>query len=132
MIAQRILRTAGAAAVAAVVLLLTSATAFAQTIRYNVSMPKPASHIYNIEMTIGQAGVPSIDLSLPAWNALYQVRDFAQYVQNLSANVPYKRVSKDTWRFAVGNSEQLTVRYGVYANESGAFSSQLDSSHAFF
>src|SRR5262245_54438110 len=56
-------------------LLFCSLSAQAQTIHYSVSMPQPATHVFQIEMTIDQPGVSRIDLSLPAWNGLYQIRD---------------------------------------------------------
>jgi predicted metalloprotease with PDZ domain len=111
---------------------LAALSAHGQAISYGLSMPQPSNHTFRVEVTIDNPGTPSVELSLPAWNALYQVRDFSQYVQNLRANVPFKRITKDTWRFAVGTTERLKVTYGVYANEPGAFSSQLDEGHAFF
>jgi predicted metalloprotease with PDZ domain len=95
-------------------------------------MPQPSSHVFQVELTIDKPGVSSIDLDLPAWNGLYQIRDFSQFVQNLRANVPFKRTDKDTWRFSVGNAEQLKVNYGVYADETSSFASELDETHGFF
>jgi len=122
----------GWAAATLLLFVLLSAPAFAQTVNYTIAMPQPSSHIFRVEMTIDQPGTPSVELSLPSWNGLYQIRDFGQYVQNLRANVPFKRTDKDTWRFTTGNTQQLTVSYGVYANQPGAFSSELTETHAFF
>jgi len=106
--------------------------ASAQTVHYSVSMPQPATHIFRIEMTIDKPGASSVELALPAWNALYQIRDFSQFVQDLHANVPFKRVDKESWRFNTQADGRLSVTYGVLANEWSAFSSQLDETHAFF
>ncbi len=113
-------------------LLVQAVPAFSQSIRYSVAMPQPSSHVFRIEITIDHPGITPVELRLPVWNGLYQVRDFSQFVQNLQANVPVKRVDKDTWRFSVGSDDLLKVTYGVFANEWGAFSSELNESHAFF
>src|SRR5262245_7649902 len=128
-ISLRITRTAAATLF---LFLLLSASAVAQTVSYTIAMPQPSSHTFRVEMTIDQPGMPSVELSLPSWNGLYQVRDFGQYVQNLRANVPVKRTDKDTWRFTTAGTQQLKVSYAVYANEPGAFSSELTETHAFF
>src|ERR1051325_11137010 len=109
-------------------LIVWSAPAFSQTVRYSVAMPQPASHVFRVEITIDRPGMATVDLDLPAWNGLYQIRDFSQFVENLQANVAFKRIDKDTWRFTAGNNEQIRISYGVFANEWSSFSSQLDES----
>jgi predicted metalloprotease with PDZ domain len=116
---------------AAVVLLLWVEAATAQTIHYSIAMPQPASHLFQVEITIDQPGVPDVDLALPAWNALYQIRDFSQFVQDLHANVPFARLDKQTWRFDTRDSTQLKASYAVFANEWSSFSSELNERHAF-
>jgi predicted metalloprotease with PDZ domain len=115
-----------------VLILVGLAPVAAQNIHYSISMPQPASHLFQVEMTIDQPGTDSVDLALPAWNGLYQIRDFSQFIQNLRANVPVGRVDKNTWRFEVRNQNQLKISYAVFANEWSSFSSQLDDTHAFF
>jgi predicted metalloprotease with PDZ domain len=115
----------------AIALVLASRTQ-AQGIHYSVSMPQPAIHVFQIEETIDHPGVSSVDLALPAWNGLYQIRDFSQFVENLHANVPVKRLDKDTWQFDTTNTDQLKITYAVLANEWSSFSSQLDETHGFF
>jgi predicted metalloprotease with PDZ domain len=113
-------------------LLLWASPIFAQSIHYSIAMPQPASHVFQVEMIIEGPATNSVDLALPAWNGLYEIRDFSQFVQNVHSNAPFKRVDKETWRFDVGNRDRLEVRYGVVANEWSSFSSQLDQTHAFF
>src|SRR5258706_11898429 len=91
------------------VALFSTSPAFSQTIHYSLAMPQPAAHLFHVEMTIDQPGASAVDLALPAWNGLYQIRDFSQFVQNLQANVPFKRIDKQTWRFDTGNTPQLKV-----------------------
>src|SRR4051812_22100098 len=48
-------------------------------VAYTISLTSPAQHLAQIQITL-PPGASQRDLQLPVWNALYQVRDFAQYV----------------------------------------------------
>ena len=49
------------------------------TTNYTVSLVNPDQHLVEVQIIL-PAGSAQRDLQLPVWNALYQVRDFAQYV----------------------------------------------------
>jgi predicted metalloprotease with PDZ domain len=85
-----------------------------------------------------------LTVAMPAWNALYQIRDFASRVMDvraafLPAVVPpdgakagplaVEAVDTETWRVAANGAVRLD--YDVYWNDPPPFSSQLDSHHAF-
>ena len=104
------------------------------TIRYAVSVAHPDEHIFHVALTI--PGVEKeVTVQLPAWNALYQIRDFAHHVSNLRAEdsagaaLPVLKLDKQTWR--VTGTGAITVRYGAYWDEASPFSSQLSAAHAF-
>ncbi|HKI27708.1 MAG TPA: hypothetical protein VKA07_15385, partial [Candidatus Sulfotelmatobacter sp.] len=62
--------------------------AFAQSagsITYNVSLASPAQHLVKVQITL-PPGAAQRELQLPVWNALYQVRDFAQFVNWVRAH----------------------------------------------
>lgn len=115
-----------------IVLFVAAPPAFGQTILYKVSMPEPKSHLFHIEMTITNPGADQIELALPAWNALYRVRDFSQYLQRFQVNAPYKRIDKQTWRVEARGRNEIRASYTIYADDLSAFSSELDESHGFF
>lgn len=77
------------------------------------------------------------DLQLPVWNALYQVRDFPQYVLSVHARtadgrqLPVHKIDKDTWRVN-GAEAGLEFEYDIYADEPGPYGAQLNLGHAFF
>ena len=86
-------------------------------------------------MTVASAS-PSTEFQFPAWNNLYQIRDFVRGVVGLSADCDgakerLTRVDLNTWRSEPRSCAKLTLRYGVYASGSPPFSSALDSTHAF-
>lgn len=103
------------------------------TIRYEVSLAHPERHLFRVTMLIpdvsGEATV-----QLPAWNALYQIRDFSSHLQDVEAfvgaeKVPILRVDKLTWRITATGT--VRVQYASYWDEPGPFSTQLNGEHAF-
>src|SRR5271168_1126006 len=87
--------------IAALVLAQTAAA----TISYEVSLAQPANHLFRVQMTIPDPA-PGTIVSLPAWNALYQIRDFAYRVRNVRAlastpdglRYQVRKLDKQTWR----------------------------------
>ncbi len=71
---------------------------------------------------------------MPAWNALYQVRDFSSHVQQVEAFAGPKKAfiektDKQTWR--IKGTGTIKINYATYWDEVGPFASQLNSEHAF-
>jgi predicted metalloprotease with PDZ domain len=117
---------------AAVLLALVTSDAGA-TIRYTVSVEHPEKHIFHVSMEIPDV-VGEVTVQMPAWNALYQIRDFSGQVREVGAfagstQAPLERVDKLTWR-VTGNGT-ITLRYASYWDEPGPFATQLNSEHAF-
>src|SRR4029077_15261603 len=54
------------------------------TIRYEISLARPAQHQFHVSMIIPGAR-SSVTVQMPAWNALYQIRDFAYRVTDFHA-----------------------------------------------
>jgi len=104
------------------------------TIRYQIGLARPSEHVFQIGMTIpGVRG--SVTVQMPAWDGLYQIRDFAHHVTEIRASdaagryVPVIRVDKQTWR--IEGSGEVRVQYAAYWDETGPFGTQLDGEHAF-
>ena len=73
-------------------------------------------------------------VQMPAWNALYQIRDFSSHVQQVEASagsqkVFIEKVDKQTWR--IKGTGTIKVSYAAYWDEVGPFASQLNAEHAF-
>lgn len=114
------------------------------TIAYRVSLANPDQHLFHVDMMIPVNG-KEVVTSLPAWNALYQVRDFSYRVRSVSAvcaastGVPLavRWLDKDTWRVSLtgacqpGDHNSFEIRYSIEWNDSGPFNSQLNDHHAF-
>jgi predicted metalloprotease with PDZ domain len=103
------------------------------TIQYAVSFGHPEQHLFYVTITIPNV-TGEVTVQMPAWNALYQIRDFASHVRQVeafvgSAKAPIEKLDKQTWRIA--GQGTITVRYSTYWDEVGPFATQLDSEHAF-
>jgi predicted metalloprotease with PDZ domain len=75
-----------------------------------------------------------VTVQMPAWNALYQIRDFSAHVRQVEAFVgsekaPIEKLDKLTWR--AHGTGTITIRYDTYWDEAGPFAAQLNSDHAF-
>ncbi len=108
-----------------------------EAVHYRVSMPRPHSHLFEVEASF-PAGPDVLDTLLPVWTpGSYLVREFSRQVQDMSASVtggealPVQRVDKRTWRVQA-QGRPVTLRYRVYANELTVRTSHLDGSHGYF
>ncbi len=113
-------------------------------IGYAVSFDHPERHVFHVTMTIPAQGTEVV-LAMPAWNALYQVRDFSVRVRDLKAicpgtiAVPLRVVplDKQTWRVVLsgpcqpGGGNAFQILYSIEWDDPGVFSSQLTDKHAF-
>jgi predicted metalloprotease with PDZ domain len=103
------------------------------TIRYEVSIANPQRHLFHVTMTIPDVH-GEVLVQIPAWNALYQIRDFSSHIQQVEAaddakKAPIEKIDKQTWR--VLGQGTITIRYATYWDETGPFATQLNGEHAF-
>jgi predicted metalloprotease with PDZ domain len=104
------------------------------TIDYTVSLSHPERHIFGVTMRIPKVR-DQVTLQMPAWDALYQIRDFSSHMMQVTARdeeghpLPLRLVDKQTWSLA-GNGT-VTVSYPILWDEPGPFATQLNPDHAF-
>ena len=106
-----------------------------EPIQYLLDLRAPVSHQAEVVMTVAGAS-PSTEFQFPAWNNLYQIRDFARNITELTADCDgvkeqLTRVDLNTWRSEAKPCGKLALRYAVYVAGMPPFSSTLDSTHAF-
>ena len=139
-------RTVSFWAVAA--LLLSLAPTVSATIRYTISLDHPEQHVFHVRMEVPNAR-NGMDVAIPAWNALYQIRDFAYRIRNVrvSGNAPagvplaMRKLDKQTWEIDASSSTNaatlpsansttaaanVVVEYSIEWDDPGPFNSQLD------
>jgi predicted metalloprotease with PDZ domain len=119
-------------------------------INYRLSMPRPASHLFEvkIEAEIAKdASTDHLDFQMPRWSpGRYSVFDFAMNVQEFQAltaspdcigdrlctatALPVSRLDDQTWRVETRGNKRVTVSYKVFGNNLSGTFSQLDERHA--
>jgi len=117
--------------------LLFSAHALAQgPVRYSISLANPEKHLVDVTMDL-PPGAATRELQLPVWNALYQVRDFSQFMNWIRAQdandhpLPLNSLNASRWQLQ-GAASGARVEYEIFADYPGPFGAQLNSHHAFF
>lgn len=116
-------------------LLAASASAEPKPVHYTVSFVNPGQHLAEVQIDL-PPGASTRDLQLPVWNALYQIRDFSQFVNWIHAQdraghqIPVRQVDDSRWRIS-GAEQGVIVRYQTYFDSPGPFGAQLNSHHAF-
>jgi predicted metalloprotease with PDZ domain len=104
------------------------------TIDYSVSVAHPEKHVFGVTMRVPNVH-DRVLLQMPAWYALYQIRDFASHMMQVTANdeagdrLPIVRLDKQTWQ-VMGNGT-ITINYSILWDDPGPFASQLNPEHAF-
>jgi len=106
-----------------------------QAIKYTVSFAGYRDHLLHIRCEL-PPGDAQQTIQLPVWNALYQVRDFAQYVNWMRATdpagkpVPVQDLDKSSWRVtdAAGG---VVLEYELFADDGGPYGAQINDHHAF-
>lgn len=113
----------------------------APEIAYTVSMPRPHTHLFNVEARLRYraAGPAALDLVMPVWTpGSYLVREFERHVQEFDARdgaggtLNWTKTNKNTWRVEAAGVREVRVRYAVYANELSVRTSDLNDRHAFW
>ena len=117
---------------------LACTTAFAQTapIDYTVTLTSPEQHLIEVQITL-PPGPAARELQLPVWNALYQVRDFSQFINWIRASnasgqsLEVQELNTSRWKIE-GATNGATIQYQMYVDSFGPFGAQFNSHHAFF
>jgi len=103
---------------------------------YTISLVHPEQHLVEVQIQLPE-GSSQRELQLPVWNALYQVRDFAQYLNWVRAKdrggrpLTVHALDKSRWQIS-GAEGGAVVEYEIYVDSFGPFGAQLTPHHAFF
>ncbi len=116
------------------------AKASAPDIYYSISMPKPSTHMLEVEMGVKWPQMPEkIELKMPVWTpGSYLVREFARHLQDFSVKdgggneLIWRKINKNTWQIDSKAVKEIVVTYRVYANELTVRTNELNDEHAFW
>jgi len=119
-------------------ILLVAAVASAQTpsvTNYTITLTAPEQHLAEVQILL-PPGADRRELQLPVWNALYQVREFAQYINWIHAQdragnaLTVHQLTPSSWQIQ-GAESGASVKYQIYLDNPGPFGTQLNPHHAF-
>jgi predicted metalloprotease with PDZ domain len=149
---------AGALALAVFSALFIGAPSSAATVRYQVSLAHPERHLITVTMTVpappqdAGSAASSLPVAIAAWDALYEIKNFASRVRGVHAtgvvtlpssatsqmSLPIPKVDKQTWGVTLpgplatgGRISEVRIEYQIFWDENSPFSTQLNSHHAF-
>jgi predicted metalloprotease with PDZ domain len=103
---------------------------------YEISLANASQHLVRVKLSLAP-GAPEWELQLPAWNSLYQIRDFARNVNWVRGRDPdgkpvvVSKLDKGRWRVAGAGSGGV-IEYEIFSDQSGPFGAQANAHHAFF
>jgi predicted metalloprotease with PDZ domain len=98
----------------------------APTIAYRLGMPKPSTHLFEVEIRFDglDSTEKSLDVSLPNWRSgRYMILDLASgvvefdVVDGANSRISWRKAGKSTWRIETNGVRQVRVQYKVFANE---------------
>jgi predicted metalloprotease with PDZ domain len=119
-----------------VLLLCLALTPSYATSTYTISLANPEQHLVEVQLTLPEGPARRL-LQLPVWNALYQVRDFAQYVNWVHAKdhsghvLAVRELDKSRWQIT-GAEGGAVIEYQIFVDSPGPFGAQFNTHHAFF
>jgi predicted metalloprotease with PDZ domain len=120
---------------------------------YQVAMPQPESHLFEVTLYIQNWHAKTLDLKMPVWTpGSYLVREYSRHVQDFTAfsgsqETPLKwgKLGKNHWQIEIPEKEipgkstallvgsiPIAVRYRVFANELTVRTNHLDETHGYF
>ncbi|MDB4880465.1 MAG: hypothetical protein JWL60_1911 [Gemmatimonadetes bacterium] len=107
------------------------------TIAYQVAMPDPASHLYDVGIDVDGVRGATLALQLPVWSpGRYARMDFAKNIQQFRATdaagrpLAWDKSSGSGWVVRTGGARSVRVRYRAFTNQLSGTFSVLDTAHA--
>ncbi|AWV96873.1 M61 family metallopeptidase [Arcticibacterium luteifluviistationis] len=116
-----------------------------KSISYELRMPEPETHYFEVGMTINNVLTNSklldkrrLLVKMPVWTpGSYLVREYAGNVEAFKVtdenNKPlaFRKVNKNTWEIEIDQAEDVKVSYKVYAFDLTVRTSFIDASHGY-
>jgi predicted metalloprotease with PDZ domain len=115
-----------------------SAVSHPITLSYQVSMPQPESHLFEVVLQVQGWQTATLDLKMPVWTpGSYLVREYSRHLQNFAAwseerALPWRKLGKNHWQIDTQKHQTITVRYRIFANELTVRTNHLDETHGYF
>lgn len=119
-------------------LFLLTINAWSQSISYQLRMPKPQNHYFEVEMILSDFKEKQLDIKMPVWApGSYLVREFSKNVNLVRAfddkgkEIQVQKKKKNTWTISIDGNKKIRVKYEVYSFELSVRTPFLDLTHGF-
>jgi predicted metalloprotease with PDZ domain len=123
----------------ATTVLPTKLNRIAPKIQYQVAMPAPESHLFEITLQVSDWHGAVLDLKFPVWTpGSYLVREYAKHLQDFGAvtadghPLTECKLSKNHWHIDTKDVSDIVVKYRIFANELSVRTNHLDATHGYF
>ena len=86
---------------------------------YQVAMPEPTSHLFEVTLKISNWNKQVLDLKMPVWTpGSYLVREYSKHVQDFQAkstsnnqSLVSRKLAKNHWQVITDNQTEITEKY---------------------
>ena len=110
----------------------------AESVSYQLRMPKPQNHYFEVEMYLNDFKEKEVNVKLPVWApGSYLVREFSKNLNLVKAfdekgkEIEVVKKTKNTWTIKTNGEKKVKVKYEVYAFELSVRTPFLDLTHGF-
>lgn len=111
---------------------------FGMNVSYELRMPKPQNHYFEVQINISENSDKQVEVKLPVWApGSYLVREFSKNINLVKAftkdgkALKVSKKSKNAWVIDAGSEKNIQVKYEVYSFEVSVRTPFLDLSHGF-
>ncbi len=108
-------------------------------IEYQVALPQPETHLFEVTLRIKNWRSSQLDLKFPVWTpGSYLVREYARHLQDFQAQAEdetrlnSQKQAKNHWLVETADVSSLVIRYRIFANELTVRTNHLDATHGYF
>ncbi|MEZ5040127.1 MAG: M61 family peptidase [Saprospiraceae bacterium] len=105
---------------------------------YEVSIPAPSDHTYDVALHCAKWQEDTIHLKMPQWMpGYYQIMDYAKGVENMQAkdtngkSLPIEKKNDNTWVISGIKNKSFFVSYSIRTKRQFVANSYVDSTHAY-
>ncbi|MEO1428180.1 MAG: M61 family metallopeptidase [Cyanobacteria bacterium J06633_8] len=108
------------------------------TINYQVAMPHPENHLFEVTLHLVDYSSSVLDLKMAVWTpGSYLVREYAKHLQDFWATsdnkaLNWQKIAKNHWQVDTNGVSEVTIKYRIFANELTVRTNHLDATHGYF
>jgi predicted metalloprotease with PDZ domain len=123
---------------AASLLLISSASAAAGPLLYELNFERPNTHLMDVTIHASSLEGSTVEFAMPDWApGSYYIENYAANVQRFRAvgadgrKLDWRKTDSQTWRIQLAGAKAATVQYQVYGNTLQNNLAQYNERHAF-